>query len=92
MFVRWVLFSEILKFEKICDLIVRITSNPTQWSIIIKYLKLDWKENNIAQDLDKKCSCAYIWTRIKAITSSKAPLLNNKRSIAHIAGLPPLYE
>lgn len=60
--------------------------------MIIKYLKLNWKENNVAQDLGQKYNCAYIWPRIKAMTSSEAPLLNSKRSIAQIAGLPPSYK
>lgn len=38
--------------------------------IMIKYLKLNWK-NNVAWDLDRECDCAYIWTKIKATTSPK---------------------
>lgn len=55
---------------------------------IIKYLKLNWK-NNGAQDLDYECSCAYMWIRVKATLAPSAPLPSNKRSMAQLSGLPP---
>lgn len=58
---------------------------------MMEYLKLSWKENNVAQNLDRKCSCAYGWMRIKT-QLAKATLLNSKRFIAQIAGLLPSYE